>query len=497
MNRTRVIGNGSYGIVYQIGDRKVLKRNLIDLGVSFIGSLRELDICMSLRGHPSIVTLLSVTRSCDKYIKNTRVKIDPDLKNDNLHFIFEQAIGDTLQCMIKKPFTLKEIRRYICDLLLGLEFMHSRDIIHRDIKTQNLLLFGDSEDERSLKICDFGLSKPFVRGCPNTPRMITSWYRSPDACLGSDQYGPDVDIWSCGCVLYEFITRHALCEDAKNESAEDLVGSVIGRIPKRCFENASQNYIASINKLCNNGVMGLSDKDFIEHLRVMGASDLVNDMISLNVINDFLSFVSGLLHVDPLNRFTTKQALDHSFLKPEHNKMSSVRLMDIHRDVISVANTIVTVVDMSDRNVVSGIIKEVRQRKSEFSWYSDRIIFQSISLFDRYLQCVVNGKMKRIDPINAFMLCTYSSVKYFLQLSEILDFNTFSADGMLSYDLAEDFEYTLVVEALDCRMYQPTLYEYMGVIGRINEDHVSIMLDRYLSVDVFKGTLEQLYNKLS
>ncbi|KVI02456.1 Protein kinase, ATP binding site-containing protein, partial [Cynara cardunculus var. scolymus] len=94
-------------------------------------------------------------------------------------------------------------------LLKGIEHCHSRGVIHRDIKSSNILI----NNEGVLKIADFGLANFFNSRSkqPLTSRVVTLWYRPPELLLGSTNYGPYVDMWSVGCVFAElFVGRPIL-----------------------------------------------------------------------------------------------------------------------------------------------------------------------------------------------------------------------------------------------------------------------------------------------
>jgi cyclin-dependent kinase 7 len=112
-----------------------------------------------------------------------------------------------LEIIIKDPtivLTGPNIKAYILQTLLGLEYLHKNWILHRDIKPNNLLI----NRQGVLKIGDFGLAKFF--GSPNrlyTHVVVTRWYRAPELLFGARIYGTGVDVWAVGCVLAEILQR--------------------------------------------------------------------------------------------------------------------------------------------------------------------------------------------------------------------------------------------------------------------------------------------------
>ncbi|EEQ99974.1 mitogen-activated protein kinase, putative [Perkinsus marinus ATCC 50983] len=93
-------------------------------------------------------------------------------------------------------------------MFAGLCFCHEQGVLHRDVKPQNVLIKGNMHSGSAcLKLADFGLARTFRPDVRAYTREIqTLWYRAPEILLGAKEYGPAVDIWSAGAVIYE------LCE---------------------------------------------------------------------------------------------------------------------------------------------------------------------------------------------------------------------------------------------------------------------------------------------
>lgn len=113
-----------------------------------------------------------------------------------------------------EPFLASEIKCLLQQLTSGVAYMHENWILHRDLKTSNLLL----NNRGQLKIADFGMAR--YAGDPPPPKLtqlvVTLWYRAPELLLGARAYGAAVDMWSVGCIFGELITREPLLQ-GKNE----------------------------------------------------------------------------------------------------------------------------------------------------------------------------------------------------------------------------------------------------------------------------------------
>lgn len=191
----RVVGNGSFGVVYgarcvETGETVAIKKVLQDRRFKN----RELQIVRTL-SHPNIVAL--------KHCFHTPGEHDDVYLNLVLEYV-----PDTVY-RINKHYTRNEqrmplilVRLYAYQMLRALAHIHARGICHRDIKPQNLLV---DINTHALKLCDFGSAKALVRGEPNISYICSRYYRAPELIFGATDYTVAIDVWSVGCVIAELL----------------------------------------------------------------------------------------------------------------------------------------------------------------------------------------------------------------------------------------------------------------------------------------------------
>lgn len=113
----------------------------------------------------------------------------------------------TLLANMPTPFLASEIKTLMLQLLSALALCHDNWIVHRDLKTSNLLM----NNRGQIKVADFGLARTY--GDPlgdMTQLVVTLWYRAPELLFGATEYTTAVDMWSIGCIFGELILRKPL-----------------------------------------------------------------------------------------------------------------------------------------------------------------------------------------------------------------------------------------------------------------------------------------------
>jgi serine/threonine protein kinase len=197
MNRYQVlgvVGEGAYGVVLKCRNKqtnemvaiKKFKDSDDDEQVRRT-TLREVRILKSL-SMPHIVKLFDAFR-----------------RKGKIYLVFEYVDYNLLDLLERNVLGMahERIRSLTYQLLKALLYCHHRNILHRDVKPENLLVTTNDQ----LKLCDFG----FARSIPSRMRAITRyvatrWYRAPELLLQSGVYGKGVDMWAVGCIMGEMYT---------------------------------------------------------------------------------------------------------------------------------------------------------------------------------------------------------------------------------------------------------------------------------------------------
>jgi cyclin-dependent kinase 12/13 len=220
--RRQQVGEGTYGSVFVGADKKTgevvaLKRiNTEEEENGFpITAIREVKILKALN-HPNVVELKEIVTSKDS----------GDIPK-NVFMVFEYLEFD-LTGIIETPeikLTQDHVKSWSKQLLSGVHYMHVNKIIHRDLKSSNLLINRKGE----LKIADWGLARswnPEMKRLTN--RVITLWYRPPELLLGAVEYTPKIDMWSVGCIIAEMFRRGGLLKGSNESTQLDLIFRLMG-----------------------------------------------------------------------------------------------------------------------------------------------------------------------------------------------------------------------------------------------------------------------------
>ena len=275
------VGEGTYGVVYKCkmkdtNDFVALKKIRLeneDEGIPST-SIREISILKQLR-HPNIVYLIDLIHGEKK-----------------LYLVFEFMDHDLKKFLDinNGPLTPELVKSYLFQILIAVNFCHSKRILHRDLKPQNLLIDKDG----IIKVADFGLARSF--GIPIktlTHEILTLWYRAPEILLGQKEYSTPVDMWSIGLIFYEMAHRKPLFA---GDCEIDQIFKIF-----QMFGTPNEKTWPGITKLPEF-------KLTFPQFKGKGISAYNRNIDSVG-----LDLLSKMIQLDPCKRISAKQALQHPY----------------------------------------------------------------------------------------------------------------------------------------------------------------------------------------
>lgn len=291
--RLNKIDEGTYGIVFRARDKKtgeIVALKKVKMEKEREGfpltALREINILLSFH-HPSIVDVKEVVvgNSLDSIFMAMEY-MDHDLKG--------------LMETMKHPFTQSEVKCLMIQLLEGVRYLHSNWVLHRDLKTSNLLLNNQGE----LKICDFGLARQYGSPLkPYTHLVVTLWYRAPELLLGTKQYSTAIDMWSLGCIMAELLSKEPLFNGKTEVEQLDKIFRTLG--------TPNETIWPGYSKL--PGVRA----NFVKHqFNQLRKKFPVTSFTGSPVLSESgFDLLSKLLAYDPQKRISAEEALDHEWFR--------------------------------------------------------------------------------------------------------------------------------------------------------------------------------------
>ncbi|KAL6177596.1 hypothetical protein ACLB2K_049121 [Fragaria x ananassa] len=286
-----MLGEGTYGVVYRARDKqtgeivaiKKVKMDKSNEGFP-ITSLREINILLSC-DHPSIVGVKEVVHNGDD------IFMVMECMEYELKLLTEAT---------KQPFSIGEVKYLVKSLLEGVKYLHDNWVLHRDLKTSNILLNKEGE----LKICDFGLSRLYGSPLkPYTSLVVTLWYRAPELLLGQKQYSTAIDMWSVGCIMAELLAKEALFQGKTEVDQLDKIFRTLGTPTETDWHGVS--------KLPGFKAIQVKQRENLLRKKFSGTCFTGSPMLSASG----LDLLTKLLTYDPVKRITVDDALSHDWFK--------------------------------------------------------------------------------------------------------------------------------------------------------------------------------------
>ncbi|KAI8936798.1 hypothetical protein NX059_006041 [Plenodomus lindquistii] len=249
-----------------------------------ITALREISILQKAR-HTNIVDLKEILAGDDPTECVLVMEfVEHDLK--------------TLQEDMSEPFLASEVKTLLRQLTGAVGFLHENYILHRDLKTSNILL----NNRGHLKLADFGMARYIPpHSAPLTQLVVTLWYRAPELLLGAERYGTEVDMWSVGAIMGELLVKEPLLQ-GKNEVDQLSQTFSLTGLP-------SEKTWPAFYRLPNARSLKLPR----EHRSNPGFNRARFPFLTASGID----LLSSLLSLNPGGRPTAKEVLQHPYFKEQ------------------------------------------------------------------------------------------------------------------------------------------------------------------------------------
>ncbi|CCF58335.1 hypothetical protein KAFR_0E01810 [Kazachstania africana CBS 2517] len=295
------IGHGAYGIVCSakfvevpeettVAIKKVT--NVFSKTLLCKRSLRELKLLRHFRGHKNITCLYDMD-----------IVFYPDGSLNGL-YLYEELMECDMHQIIKssQPLTDAHYQSFIYQILCGLKYIHSADVLHRDLKPGNLLVNADCQ----LKICDFGLARGYSENPVENNQFLTEyvatrWYRAPEIMLSYQGYTKAIDVWSTGCILAEFLGGKPIFKGKDYVHQLNQILQVLGTPPDETLKRIGSKNV----------------QDYIHQLGYIPTIPFSNLYPDANP--QALDLLERMLAFDPQKRITVDEALQHPYLSIWHD----------------------------------------------------------------------------------------------------------------------------------------------------------------------------------
>eukprot|EP00049_Salpingoeca_infusionum_P015855 m.311871 g.311871 ORF g.311871 m.311871 type:complete len:343 (+) comp15962_c1_seq2:173-1201(+) len=260
--------------------------------------------------HPSTLKEL-------KYLQELRhvniiQMIDVVYEKRQLSAVLEFCVMD-LEQISKHPSASMQtsvVKEIMLQCFHGLEFLHSRWVLHRDIKSNNIFV----TDQGVVKIADFGLATTAgVVERNYTPTVVTIHYRAPELLYGTRHYTGAIDVWAMACVMAELQRKRWLFAPVDSEMAQlKAIAAIRGPIGPDVWPEA---------------------ETFELFYAIEGQKLPLADLIPTGGAA-FHNLLEHLLHYSPRHRFTATQALQHDYFSSSPGPITQRKLAEFVKQLM-------------------------------------------------------------------------------------------------------------------------------------------------------------------
>ncbi|EGR28990.1 protein kinase domain protein [Ichthyophthirius multifiliis] len=297
----KTIGSGAYGVVCSAIDQrtgqKVAIKKIQDTFKDPIDAkrvLREIKL-LNFFKHKNIIQIIDLVRPdfCTGY--------------QDIYLILEFMDTDLQKIIYSAQQITQKMTKYLMwQLLNGIYYMHSANVIHRDLKPNNILL----QKNCTLKIADLNLARKFENIEYITDYVVTRWYRAPEILISNQNYTQAIDIWSAGCIFAEIMGKCPIFEGKDFLNQLDRIIAILGTPDLTKLSYQVQEYSAKY-------ITQLQFKKPESFFEIFKNQDpLAIDLLCKMLVFDFQ------------DRWTAEQCLYHEYFS-EYDKSQIIKCEDV------------------------------------------------------------------------------------------------------------------------------------------------------------------------
>ena len=247
---------------------------------------REIKILQTLYGGKNIIKLYDMAK---------------DEVSEVTALIFER-VNHTDHRILYKKFTDFDIRYYIYEILLGLDYCHSLGIMHRDIKPHNIMI---DHEQRQLRIIDWGLAEYYIPDKEYNVRVASRYYKGPELLVDDQLYNYSLDIWSLGCTMANMMfQRDPMFKGSDNDDQLIKIAEIMGI-------DALQDYLRTYNLQVNR-----YQAKRLKNWERVPWKDFFTKSNQHLISEEALDFLDKWLVYDREKRIAPWEAFDHPYFAP-------------------------------------------------------------------------------------------------------------------------------------------------------------------------------------
>ncbi|KAI0823829.1 kinase-like protein [Trametes gibbosa] len=272
--------------------------------------------------------ILNKIKQADPEDKKHIVRLERTFEHrGHLCLVFE-SMSMNLRDVVKRfgkdvGLNIRAVRAYAHQLFLSLSLLRKCNIMHADIKPDNILV---NDPKTLLKLCDLGSASDASEN-DITPYLVSRFYRAPEIIMGHP-YDPAIDVWSVGCTLYELYTGKILFPGRTNNHMLLLMMELKGRFNSKMIKRAKfgEQYFDDLGAFLSVEQDRVTGSDVVRkvHLtqpsrdlrqRILPPSSVKLKDEESKLLLSFVDLVDKCLTLDPSKRITPREALVHPFIR--------------------------------------------------------------------------------------------------------------------------------------------------------------------------------------